>query len=66
MSNAKGADWKIIGAGLALIVIGAALIMFLPLSGRRVLGIIILLIVGLGLCVAGSPDSKSTGNRRAD
>jgi hypothetical protein len=49
--------WNIVGSGLALIILSALFLMFLPLSQVRVAGIIII-IVGFALCVAGSPDSK--------
>lgn len=66
MSNAgDDTDWRIVSAGLALIVVGSLLIMFLPLSGRRVVGIVVLLIVGLALCVAGSSSGSSEGKRKA-
>jgi uncharacterized membrane protein len=50
--------WNIVGSGLALIILSALFLMFLPLSQVRVAGIIIIIIVGFALCVAGSPDSK--------
>jgi hypothetical protein len=69
MSNAGDrTDWRIVAAGLAFIVVGALLIMFLDLNGRRVVGIIMLIFLGLGLCVAGgssSGGSSSGGARKA-
>lgn len=45
-------------AGVALMVVTALILIFEPIKMQSIIGLILLFIIGLGLTVAGSPDSN--------
>lgn len=45
--------------GVALMLVGALLLIFIPLGVKQIIGICLIVIIGLGLTVAGSPDPRS-------
>lgn len=49
---------KFIGSGVALMVTAALMLIFLDPTAIRILGTGLIFVIGLGLAVAGSPDSE--------
>lgn len=57
--NEDKPNWVLISFGITLMICGALLIILLPFGLKTLVGQLIILLIGLGLCVAGSPNPNS-------
>lgn len=51
-------------AGLGFLLIGALVLLTVSLSGAQYVGVAVILLMGLGLCVAGTPNQKGDDDVR--
>lgn len=58
MTEPKPTNWTLVCFGLGLMFLVAWLFIFVPLGLKQIVGLAIMLIMGLGLTVAGSGDQR--------